>query len=186
MLTFEQDIYEFDNVPPKIWELRYKLIEEEYKEYCVAKTRGTEELDAICDLIYVIVGTAVAASIKLEQYISHQLRIENSSKPNIGPEIHALLDEIGCLFPCPRRTPAALNNALRVVIDAAKVRGYDLWYAFEAVHVNNMKKLWPRPSDAIMHESTPKGEYWLVKDLKGKIIKSPLHHKVDLAPFVLE
>lgn len=184
------DVFEFktydhvDNVPKDVIKLRYRLIDEEAKEYYAAVDL-VDELDAICDLLYVIVGTNVTCNIPVVPYTSGQLYRRDARKGTIFEQITPVLQELGSLFPCPRRTHEYTNKAIVRLLDVAAIRGFKLRDAFRAVHDNNMAKLWPEhPGADKGYIVKPKGNKFLVKNQYGKVIKSPAHTKVDLTPFI--
>lgn len=184
MDAFDQPCYDrIEDVPISTIKLRARLIEEESAEYH-KEPRGAEELDGICDLIYVVVGTALVGNVPIADYLSGQIYMPNSFKIQLFGPVKDLTQELWCLFPCPRRTKKAIDFLLSQLMDASNTRGYYLVDAFNAVHKNNMAKLWALPSVDPTHTSKQKPKGYLVKDPHGKILKPKGHAKVNLNPFV--
>lgn len=164
-------------VPDSVLTLRVKLIDEEKQEWIEADTR-LEELDAICDLIYVLVGSGVQCGVPLmeigytwDKYDTMlEAFISNVETPE-GPT------------PCPKKFKLYGENALGALINLASIKGYKIYAAFTAVHLNNMDKLWTeRPEDKSLIVA-PKGDKFLVRRPDGKILKPVNHKKVDLTPY---
>lgn len=177
--AFEQKLYDHpDHAPIEVHKLRARLIEEELKELCAAKDK-VEHLDAICDLLYVVVGTAITYSIPLTDHIAR-----SSSMPNIPSSMRLILNDLYTLFPCPNHLRKGIDASIAALIDTAYIHRYKYYEAFQAVHENNMLKLWSDTSYNPNHTSIPKGNRWLVRDRFGKVIKPPQHTKVDLLPYV--
>ena len=67
-----------------LWELRMALVAEEYKEFCDAMRDGdpVAVADAICDLIYVLAGTAVSYGLRGDDCFAEVHR-SNMSKTTI-------------------------------------------------------------------------------------------------------
>lgn len=169
-----------DNAPFKIHELRSRLIKEEAKEWQLAKSR-IDRLDALCDLMYVILGTAVTYSTPL---LSHSdWRLDYS----VGYEVRGITNDLDSSFPCQDMLKKSIGAASLKLVWLANKSDFDFAGAFEAVHENNMKKLWPSMDwngwpNYVGKEVKP--GLWLVKDLGGKVIKPPNHPKVDLTPYI--
>lgn len=94
MLSIQRDVeafhMKFDHpaggkIKLRMRKLRRRLIKEESKELCRALQRKDEVkvVDAICDLIYVTVGTAVAMGIDLEPFWN-EVHYANMSKDGGG------------------------------------------------------------------------------------------------------
>lgn len=188
MDTFNQKRYShLEAVPIEVVDLRARLIREEAREYHEAKSRGADELDGICDLIYVVVGTNLVGNLRVEEYLTKSIPAKFWKKISVFPEVFHLTQELDTKFPCPKRTREACNVLLQCLVDIAAIQGYNLLGAFEAVHANNMAKLWPHPPTKPEHKSyraAKKGDKWLVVDAKGKVQKPDNHTKVDLTPYL--
>lgn len=183
MASFDQPCYgHVDEAPIELHQLRANLISEELKEYYSAYERGTEELDALCDLHYVVVGTLLAYSMAVKPYKSGQLVLPTWAKRTINAR--PVLNDLGSCFPCQNLLAAEGNLLIARIEDVAYMAGYDILGAFKAVHANNMAKLWPTVPDDPTLTATKKPSGWLVKRADGKVVKPPGHTKVDLTPFV--
>ena len=92
---------EFPNKPllvdAKTQELRVNLLLEELEEYRVANTKGdiTEVLDAIGDMLYIVIGTAVQHGMQniLEEafrviHTSNMSKLDEDKKPIINGDKH--------------------------------------------------------------------------------------------------
>jgi hypothetical protein len=170
-----------DNAPFEVHKLRARLIEEEFKELKDART-PVDTLDAICDLLYVVAGTACAYStpLKIVTCIDHTIPVS----------IQTVLNDLYSMFPCQNHLMVDLSLLIADLENHAFSRFSKYKEAFNAVHENNMDKLWTfDPTASIMDSKRillykPKRDKWLVKDAGGKVIKPPSHTKVDLTPYV--
>ena len=185
MVAFDQTFYSTaENTPCEIAALRSSLIREEYGEYNSSPSVSVDELDAICDLLYVIAGTALTFNVPLHPYISGQLYGSRKVKHDISTVILPILQDLDSRFPCTRIQNQWLNAATRRIIDVAKMNGYDLPAAFVEVHRSNMTKLWKEPPKELYNIKQKKGG-WLVKRPEdGKVIKSPTYSPADLKPYI--
>ena len=84
-------------VDAKTQELRVNLLLEELEEYRVANTKGdiTEVLDAITDMLYIVLGTAVQHGMQdvIEQafnivHSSNMSKLDKDGKPIINGDKH--------------------------------------------------------------------------------------------------
>lgn len=69
-----------------LWRLRVNLVAEEHEEFVEAMNDGEDLVpiaDAICDLIYVLCGTAVSFGIPLDECFAE---VQRSNMSKIGPE----------------------------------------------------------------------------------------------------
>lgn len=187
MQRFEQNIYpDIKEVPCEVSLLRADLIREELKEYSAAEVRSVDELDAILDLLYVIIGTSVAFSVATTPYRSGQVPME-VEKLHVHNTLTPLLQNLDSRFPCANLHFKEAELSIHRLIDIGTIHNYKLRAAFDAVHANNMEKLWSFsdlqsfPSDVSIKQ---KGEKFLVKRSDGKVLKPPSHVKVDLNAFV--
>ncbi len=165
---------------------RIRLIEEEEKELHAAKT-NEEHLDALCDLAYVVGGTADVLGVVDSGYSSVKKRssfAEDSAMQEIYKFTESLLCELLSIAPCQKKLTYEIHALLTAIDDAGAVFGYRLIPAFEAVHDNNMQKLWrDRPTDDSLTVKPVFGGY-IVRNSKGKIIKPLDHVKINLTPYV--
>lgn len=181
--TFEIPSYATtEDAPCEAHKLRARLIKEEYDELLAAANR-LDVLDAICDLIYVVAGTAVTYHIGIAPYTSTAVKLNKPTLDGLHHRTNYVLQELYSMFPCPKNTRHGLNDLLCFLDDLARNHAFRMPEAFMAVHSNNMKKLWNEPAPAELITKR-KGDKWLVRDSGGKIIKPPYHTKVDLTPYV--
>ncbi len=187
--TFECPTYEHpDKAPFDIHKLRARLIEEEVKEYYTA-TSKEDVLDALCDTIYVVVGTAITYSTPITE--RGLLPLMGLPPPSLAANSRLITNDLHSMFPCQKNLTEAIDRTLVCVIDIASIKGFKLVEAFDAVHANNMLKLWDEPTfhGACLTQQSilnvkPKGDKFLVRDPGGKVIKPPGHTKVNLTPFI--
>lgn len=176
--TFEQKTYKFLNeVPNEVKALRGRLIEEEEQELLQAVT-PLDELDAYMDLIYVIEGVGVICGLGV--------KVEPSKSHSLMHAIDSLLDELYIPVPCDKRMNSYVLDSVGWIEKLCEEAGYDYLKAFNAVHANNMHKLWQRAPVAqtgyTWKATASKG--FLVTRPDGKVIKPPNHTKVNLLPFI--
>lgn len=175
--TFEQPIYRFLNEAPEaVKKFRAKLIEEEEKELLQATTQE-DELDAYMDLIYVIEGCAVVCGLGVN--------VEPAQCISLMHAIDYLLDELYIPVACDKRMNSYVLACVAWIEKLCTDKGYDYLSAFNAVHSNNMAKLWThKPAEALGYSWKAKGDKYLVTRSDGKVIKPLNHTKVDLKPFI--
>jgi predicted HAD superfamily Cof-like phosphohydrolase len=99
-------------LPPDVQELRYKLIDEEYREYEVAvNARDLVAIaDALADLVYVVVGTAVAHGLTRFDEIFAEVHRSNMSK--LGADGKPVIRADGKILKGPSYTPPNLGPLL--------------------------------------------------------------------------
>lgn len=160
--------------------LAANLIEEEYKELINAKD-NLAELDAFCDLLYVTAGAMHA--LGYGRYLVFS-RPESEAFAGTVSEIIGLLRAPGVL--CHRRLEVAIPEAIHFIITAGTKRYPKLRAAYQAVHANNMSKLWCfKPPDDKTLTVKPKGDKFLVRRVAdGKVLKPADFKPVDLAAFL--
>jgi len=178
MRTFDQHTYPTTlKTPAKLLQFRGDLIDEEYLEYLKAQKFDnlTEQLDGLCDLIYVTAGTLITCGLQC---------VPISTGRTLASLVNDCVDECYQPRPCHQRLYEACNMLITRIEAEAKGK-FDLLGAFKTVHENNMEKLWPHNPEKPGFVVTKKGDRWLVKNLEGKVIKSAGHTKPNLAPFIL-
>lgn len=183
MVAFDQPIYpKTEAAPIDVVLLRSRLIKEESKEYHAAPRGDIEELDGLIDLFYVVIGTSITFSVPF--MVEPDIFTKHKEKYLLYDRVIPVTQDLDSRFPCHKRQTIVLNDLIRLLIFVGRDVGYDLIGAFDAVHENNMKKLWDiKPEDKSLI-AVPKGAKWLVKDKGNKVIKSPSHTKVALTPFM--
>lgn len=190
MKIFEQKTYSISSVPCEVCLLRANLIIEEHDEYMRAPVGSTDELDAIVDLLYVVIGTNIALSIQVLPYNSGQLKLSTKHKQPIFAQIHEEIQDLQCRFPCEKIQFRCLNALISRLVDVAALLGYNLKGAFDAVHNANLNKLWnhwPEPSEVEKPDGVIVKFYqdkYLVKRRDGKVIKPKNFKTADLTPYL--
>ena len=180
---FEQEIYpSLSATPEDVKKFRVSIIEEEEKELYAATNR-IDKLDAYVDLIYVIVGAAVVCRIGDPV---------GENKTDLNAPISWLIDELLVPVPCDKRLAQYVADCVATIESLARSERMNLLGAFDAVHENNMAKMWT--DEQLEYEGTQesdkltikrKGNLWLVKSTAGKVIKPPNHPKPNLTPFII-
>lgn len=165
----------------EVHQLRASLIHEEWLEYMRASTR-LDRLDALCDLMYVVVGTAVTYSTPLKDFYEYnfpapyaedpiQKRI-NSTRPEFT-ELNFVVNDLRTQFPCQKNMIKGIPPLMEQIEYFAEIYlKFKFGEAFIKVHEANMNKLWqepPRNQGELV--AKPKGDRWLVTNLAGKVIK---------------
>jgi len=93
---------EFANVPKDIAQLRFNLLDEENKEYLEAclENDTTEIADAIGDMLYIILGTALAHGFqdKIEEVFAE---IQRSNMSKLGEDGKPIYREDGKVLKGP-------------------------------------------------------------------------------------
>ena len=179
MTTFDQEIFSSpDFTPCEVCILRSKLITEEAKEFSRAKAYSTDELDAICDSLYVILGTNITMSVPL-------IEVKTKATAPFWPLVLEVTQDLDSRFPCMNIQIKALGALAGYFISFAEDRGYKLLPAFKAVHCANMGKLWTKPpenTDKLI--VIKKGDLYLVKREDGKVVKPDTFVAPDLTEFL--
>jgi uncharacterized protein Smg (DUF494 family) len=182
--TFEVKTYKHpDNAPMDVHKLRARLIREELQEYHDAYDT-LACLDALCDSLYVVAGTAVTYSTPLVALPFYN----DDGINNLDASARPLLNDLDSMFPCQKNLNVSISLYMNKLESVAVHRKFMIREAFMAVHINNMNKLWdynPLEKLAVIpYIVVAKGNKFLVKDLGGKVIKPPDHQKVDLSDFI--
>lgn len=188
MTAFDQRIYPApDKTPCEVSLLRSALIKEEAKEMFDSKAKTAEELDGLCDLLYVVLGTNIAMSVPV-----HPTPESTSDRTSFWPVVWAVTQDLDSRFPCLKIQSAALRKLTHKILDIAVFRGYKFEEAFKAVHEANMGKLWdhwPKPDEIAAAEA--KGaivklykKKFLVKRADGKVVKPPTFKAPDLTQYL--
>ena len=187
--AFQQPEFEFFcQVPSKIIDTRAKLIDEELEELYSA-IEPIDELDGICDSLYVIIGTMITFGINVGNYNNYRAKVKALPIVDLIEELERigglLSIELSLAVPCPNVVPTYLNQLLVLLEEYAIHKNYKLESAFTAVHENNMGKLWSKPSDnpEYISKEVSTGKY-MVLNKDGKIMKPEGHRKVNLAQYV--
>jgi len=168
MDAFHQKCYHnIGSVPCEVCALRSALIKEEYDEYTNSAPHSIDELDAICDLLYVVIGTNLALATPTFDYRSGQFPLKGRPiKHNIFEWIIPMRQDLDCKFPCAKIQTKTSNALISRLIDIGIFQNYRLEAAFNEVHRSNMAKLGGS------------------KRTDGKILKPPTWTPPNLAPYV--
>lgn len=185
MTNFEQPIYpDVDHLPCETALLRSALIMEEAVEYSRAARRTEDELDGICDLLYVVIGTNITMSIPVLPVQATKI-IPMAQKPSIWYQVLSVTQDLDCKFPCEKIQKRELNKLISLLVDIGVNYGYKLQEAFAEVHRSNMTKLWETPPKAEAGLIIkPKGGLFLVKRKDGKVVKPPTFVPPNLMPYL--
>lgn len=175
-------------------ELRPRLLREEMDELrqAIADNNRVEELDALCDLQYVLSGAVLAWGLRglfeattctielrkirdLDRHIAAMdgmiTQMETAAEMNYPPQV------LSCLL--------AMESKLRTLV-------YHFGFApvftdaFKEVHRSNLSKLFDTPDhDERVHQFDNAGNgKWIGRRLDGKIVKSLTYSPADLSRFV--
>ncbi len=166
------------------FELRAALIEEEFLEFLEAKCK-LEQLDALCDLLYVAAGGFITCGFRMPHF--HQ-------SAHIKPFARAVAEARRAFVvqPC---CDGLRNNVACLLLTNVRV-GFAMFKkfseAFRAVHDNNMGKMWTQDEVNLIvtaeYTATKRENFgdrcYVVLNAKKKIIKPPGFKKVDLTPYL--
>lgn len=187
MDNFDQPCYpSAESTPCAVAVLRGNLIEEETKELVRAPAYSAEELDAICDLLYVTLGTNLALGIPVRVPLFNH---PAPTKEQFYQLIKPCVQDLYCKFPCTKTQTTELNKITACCFILANNYNYNLASAFRAVHESNMSKLWKdnalaRAAQKPGFTATMKPKGWLVKDSRGKVVKPEHFSPPDLTPYI--
>lgn len=175
--------------------LRPELIREELRELKVAfdNANRLEQLDALCDIQYVLSGAVIAWGFRpLFESKIHTISFR---------KIHDVTGHIAAMLGVNERMEVAAENGFQhqlftmlVILQEALNRM--VWHlgfsdvfkeAFSEVHANNMRKLWDTPdykAEGVYQMESTIGGKWIARRGDGKILKPTTFSKVDLSRFV--
>jgi hypothetical protein len=182
-------------------ELRPRLIREEIHELreAIATSHRVEQLDALCDIQYVLCGAVLAWGYR-SMIRGRTPTVELRKIHDYDAHIAAMLGH------CAQMELAAengfANQVLTHIVASQSLLDRAVWglgfspvfdAAFREVHANNMRKLWTKEQ---MVEWL--GENWLSREISfeltnggyiawrddKKIVKPPHHSKVNLSRFI--
>lgn len=186
MMAFKQAVpLGYDMHDPAVHDLRANLIAEEFKELLDAKDR-VDQMDAVCDLLYVTGGTVLALGWRYDLFTTH-----GYSRP-ISKAIGECVTVLRKNHPCGLLQDRVASAVVTVARAGGTMFGLDKFRAaFEAVHQNNMDKLWtqsevsntPHAYEDVRPLSNDDRRYLVMRE-DGKVIKPPGHKKVDLTLYV--
>ena len=170
--------------------LRVNLIAEEYKEYEAAKER-VDLIDALGDLLYVLIGTNITIGITPIDYQGGVLIKGTGAAPKLlfPDAVVAVIRALEDNQLCYRKLFQSTTSLYWKVESAAAGLGFDLMEAVARIHSSNMTKLWKEEEVRSISDTpdlftvTPSGneKLWIVKRKSdGKVVKSPSYTPVDL------
>ena len=112
MTAFGQNTPEKFSVNEYPFALRASLIEEEAREFVHAASNGNpiEMIDAMCDLLYVTYGAAVAMGIDLEPFFSE---VHRSNMSKLGEDGKPIYRSDGKVIKPAHWSPPDLPSVLR-------------------------------------------------------------------------
>lgn len=175
--------------------LRPKLLVEELKELHVAlvKNDRLEQLDALCDIQYVLSGAVLAwglrASFEATQPVMRLIKVSMPEQ-----YVADMMGMVGRMAVCAENGFATQVTTLLVSLqEKLTTLVYSLGFqpvfveAFKEVHRSNLTKLWDTPdyraNEVYQMEST-EGNKWIARRGDGKIVKSPTYSPADLSRFL--
>jgi len=184
MRTFQQPTpIGYINAHVDQFELRAALIEEEFLEFLESKDK-LDQLDALCDLLYVAAGGFITCGFRMKHF---------KEFARIKPFARAVAEARRAFVvqPCE----AGLRNHVASLILTNIRVGFTMFpkfaVAFNAVHENNMGKMWTQEEvnkandEHIITKQDVKSERcFVVLNKMKKIIKPPGFKKVDLTPYI--
>jgi len=172
---------------------RFKMLEEEYKEWQRAKPLDYELFDAYVDILYIAHGSLLALGVKLKELpiLANHIQL-TGRKMALDHNMAMALSALQKRPLCPDRLQTDLSNLIQATYIAALSNGLDIDAAFCGIHVANMNKLWN--ADEMQHATskntvkvnTPDGVRWIVYNDYGKVIKPPSWKEFDLRPLVIK
>lgn len=190
MDTFDQQRFKrIEELPCEIAVFRSNLIKEEAKEYAASEPFSVDELDAICDLLYVVIGTNLACNVGVNPIISRQLALPGrKDKYPISGHIKEMIQDLDSRFPCRKIQHATSNKIIEYLLNIGAWRGYKTRMAFDEVHRSNMTKLWDIPpcdGSYIVRKLLYNGQQrYVVKRADGKVLKPPTFQPPNLTPYL--
>jgi len=182
---------DFVDSSDNVAELRYKLIDEEYKEWKQASPMSNDLLDSLVDLLYVTYGAFAQLGVKLDNSISY------APLPLAGRKI-SIDAYVAMSFAALRKRPLCrftleshLTKLILALHQAAAANGYDVDQAFDIVHKSNQSKFWTAEEVKSMNISPdltsykPQMNKYVVFNQAGKVIKPPSFVPPNLQPVVI-
>ena len=171
------------NAHVDLFQLRASLIEEEFLEFLESKNR-LDQLDALCDLLYVSAGGFITCGFRMKEFKTFAI-----AKPFARAVAEARRAFV--VQPCE----SGLHNSGSALILTTIRTGNAMFprfkEAFNAVHENNMRKAWTKeelihkPEGAISIKCSLEIERcYVVMNSMKKVIKPPTFIKVELQPFL--
>lgn len=165
------------------FELRAALIEEEFLEFLEAKDK-LDQLDALCDLLYVAAGGFITCGFRMPQFLE---------RAQVKPFARAVAEARRAFIvqPCDAGLRGAGASLLLTNVRVGFAMFKKFSEAFGAVHDNNMDKMWTKdetktaPEGSVITKKENLGDRcYVVLNAKKKIIKPPGFKKVDLTPYI--
>ncbi len=170
--------------------LRINLIAEEFQEYRAAGKRE-EIIDALGDLLYVVIGAAITVGVSpIDLPKKLEIIPNKGDKPklDITMSVVALIRKLEEKVLCYRGLLDTLTKLYFNLEQAAWALGFDLLTAVRLIHASNMSKLWTEEEIRSIKDtpnlfsitSSPGGKYIVKRLSDGKVVKSPGYSPVKL------
>lgn len=174
----------FINAAINKFPLRAALLEEEFLEFLEAKDR-IGQLDAVCDILYIAAGNFITCGFRYKEFDNYAF-----AKPL--PRAVAEARRAFIVQPCEKGLRLSGASLLLTIVRAGRSMFKRYAEAFNAVHENNMSKMWTAEEVASQTEykaeerpiATPDGRRFIMTNKAGKIMKPPGFKPVDLTPYV--
>lgn len=172
-------------------ELRYKLIDEEYKEWQQSSPMSNDLLDSLVDLLYVTYGAFAQLGIKLDNTISYTPLQLTGRKISIDAYVAMAFAALRKRPLCRLTLESDLTKLALALHQAAAANGYDVDQAFDIVHKSNQSKFWTAEEVKSMNISPHLTSYkptlnkFVVFNQYGKVTKPPSFVPPNLQPVVI-
>ena len=171
-------------------ETRFKLIEEEYKEWQAAPPLDNELLDSLIDILYVTYGTIAALGVTY-LHIPYKSIPLTQKKIAIDHYVARVLASLRQRPLCRDSLQPSLGELISACYQAGQANGLDMLAAFDIVHKANLTKLWTREEVKSMGISPdltshrPTVDKFVVFNAYGKVVKPPSFQPPNLQPITI-
>lgn len=172
-------------------ELRYKLIDEEYKEWQQASPMSNDLLDSLADLLYVTYGSFAHLGIKIDGMADYTPLPLTGRKISIDAYVAMAFAALRKRPLCRFTLESHLTKLILSLHQAAAANGYDVDQAFDIVHKSNYTKFWTAEEVKSMGISPDLTSYkpalnkYVVFNQSGKVTKPPSFTPPNLQPVVI-
>ena len=172
-------------------ELRYKLIDEEYKEWQQASPMSNDLLDSLVDLLYVTYGSFAQLGVKLDGMADYTPLPLTGRKISIDAYVAMAFAALRKRPLCRFTLESHLTKLTLALHQAAAANGYDVAQAFDIVHASNYTKFWTAEEVKSMGISPDLTSYkpqlnkYVVFNQSGKVTKPPSFVPPNLQPVVI-
>ncbi len=174
-------------------DLRYRLFQEEVlelREAIVARDK-VEQLDAIVDILYILLGTGATIGDNLNPEIRAAIDwCIRTRKGRSTVDVLALLESAHVL-----ELQSSIQNTIIIAFDMG-FKGEQIQKAFELVHSNNMSKFCDSREEAVQSVDSYRaqgvesyfvnrgGKYVILRKEDDKVLKGINYKKVELKELV--